>query len=425
MANPAPVVDRIRIIPRPDDFLDRNVGSSGEVFFNKLTNSLRVYSGRDQAGFELARADLDNISNADFLAKATAAGVGGGGGVSGGASVDVSDTAPTSPEDGNIWFNSTNGRIYVYVTDADSSQWVQPSVPASSVDTFNEIDVTGSNTLTASGSETLTVAGGANITVTSDASTNTITISAAGAAQQDLDTITTAGATTTNDITVGSLTSTGAVTANSLDINGTGAVEFDSASSITLTAPDGVVTSADLTVSGSLDLSAGASINEFSTDGTLAGDSDTAVPTEAAVKTYVDSAISGFVSGDDTSFTGVTTFTTTTDITNAKTGATGIVEHDYTEGAVWYHTSVSANFTPNFTNIPTTDNRTINVVLVIEQGGTAYGPSSVSVNGANYTPLIVGAGNLSYNANQTDIVSFTFIRTGGAWKVLASVNTYG
>lgn len=41
-----------------------------------------------------------------------------------------------------------------------------------------------------------------------------------------------------------------------------------------------------------LDLPTGATIDEFSTDGTLAGDSDTAVPTEKAVKTYVDAAIS-------------------------------------------------------------------------------------------------------------------------------------
>jgi len=418
MANPAPVVDRIRIIPRPDDFLDRNVGSSGEVFFNKLTNSLRVYSGRDQAGFEIARADFSNVSNADFLSKATAAGVGGGAG--GGASVDVSDTAPTTPTEGNIWFNSTNGKIYVYVTDTDSSQWVQPSIPLPDVvsDTFNTIDVTGSQTLTASGEETLTVEAGANITVTSNSTTNTITISAAGASLQDLDTITTAGNTTTNAITVGSLTSTGSVTAQSLDINGVGAVEFDSASSITFTAPDGVVTSADLTVSGSLDLSTGASVNEFSTDGTLADASNTAVPTEAAVKTYVDTEIAATQSG-------LLTITNSTDVTNAKTGANATVVHDYDEGAVWYHTSVAGNFTPNFTNIPTTDDRTINVVLVIEQGGTAYGPSSVSINGANYTPLVAGAGSLSYSPNQTDIVSFTFIRTGAAWKVLASVNTYG
>ena len=42
---------------------------------------------------------------------------------------------------------------------------------------------------------------------------------------------------------------------------------------------------------GSLVLTTGASINEFSTDGTLAGDSDIAVPTEQAVKTYVDTEI--------------------------------------------------------------------------------------------------------------------------------------
>ena len=49
----SPVVDRIRIIPRSDDFLDRNVGSSGEVFYDKQSNSLRVYSGKDQGGFTL------------------------------------------------------------------------------------------------------------------------------------------------------------------------------------------------------------------------------------------------------------------------------------------------------------------------------------------------------------------------------------
>ena len=40
---------------------------------------------------------------------------------------------------------------------------------------------------------------------------------------------------------------------------------------------------------GSIGAQIGATINEFSTDGTLSGNSDTAVPTEQAVKTYVDS----------------------------------------------------------------------------------------------------------------------------------------
>ena len=41
-----------------------------------------------------------------------------------------------------------------------------------------------------------------------------------------------------------------------------------------------------------LTLVIGAGINEFSTDGTLGGNSDTALPTEKAVKTYVDNSVS-------------------------------------------------------------------------------------------------------------------------------------
>ena len=67
----APIVDRIRIIPRPTEFLNRNVGASGEVFFSKETSSLRVYSGKDVAGFELARADLNNVTGANLLSKLT------------------------------------------------------------------------------------------------------------------------------------------------------------------------------------------------------------------------------------------------------------------------------------------------------------------------------------------------------------------
>lgn len=63
----APIVDRIRIIPRPEDFLDRNVGSSGEVFFNRETNSIRVYSGRNRGGFELAKTDFSNVNLSEAI----------------------------------------------------------------------------------------------------------------------------------------------------------------------------------------------------------------------------------------------------------------------------------------------------------------------------------------------------------------------
>ena len=46
----------------------------------------------------------------------------GGGG---GASVTVSDAAPSTPSAGDLWFDSTGLVLYVYYNDGDSSQWVQ------------------------------------------------------------------------------------------------------------------------------------------------------------------------------------------------------------------------------------------------------------------------------------------------------------
>ena len=53
MASNDPVVNRIRIIPRKDDFLDRNVGASGEIYYSSDVDSLRLYSGNDKGGFEV------------------------------------------------------------------------------------------------------------------------------------------------------------------------------------------------------------------------------------------------------------------------------------------------------------------------------------------------------------------------------------
>ena len=55
----------------------------------------------------------------DLLADGTTAG--------GGTSLEVSDTAPTNPDSGSLWFNSSDGNLYVYYQDGDSGQWIQPA----------------------------------------------------------------------------------------------------------------------------------------------------------------------------------------------------------------------------------------------------------------------------------------------------------
>ena len=51
----------------------------------------------------------------------------GGSTTGGGTSLDVSDTAPSDPSPGSLWFNSLDGNLYVYYEDDDSAQWIQPA----------------------------------------------------------------------------------------------------------------------------------------------------------------------------------------------------------------------------------------------------------------------------------------------------------
>lgn len=49
---------------------------------------------------------------------------------SGGASVEISSTAPSSPTAGDMWFNSNDGTLSVYYDDSDGApQWVVTSGP--------------------------------------------------------------------------------------------------------------------------------------------------------------------------------------------------------------------------------------------------------------------------------------------------------
>ena len=124
-------------------------------------------------------------------------------------------------------------------------------------------------------------------------------------------------------------------------------------------------------------------------------------------------------------FTGTVTLQQSTEVLTTKTSATGTVTHDLSTGAVFYHSSISANFTANFTNAPTTNDRTLAVVLVLAQGATAYLPTAVQVAGAAQTIFWQGTVLPSGTANRVDVVSFTLIRTGSAWTVMGSLTTYG
>jgi hypothetical protein len=129
-----------------------------------------------------------------------------------------------------------------------------------------------------------------------------------------------------------------------------------------------------------------------------------------------------------TTFTGTTTLQQSTELYAALTGATGTVTHDFTTGAVFYHTTPAANFTPNFTNVPTTDLRIIVITLVINQGATAYLPTAsapnIQIAGVATAVKWVGGATPTGIINSIQTFSYAFLRSGSTWIVTGSTGTY-
>ena len=148
--------------------------------------------------------------------------------------------------------------------------------------------------------------------------------------------------------------------------------------------------------------------------------------TTGALKITGGIGVSGNLNiGSGLGVSGLTTLTYTSEILNTKTSATGTIAHDLTTGSIFYHSSISNNFTANITNVPVTNDRAIGVTLVLAQGGTPYMSTALQIDGSAQTIKWVNNVTPSGAANKVDIVGFSLIRTGSAWTVLGQYSTYG
>ena len=93
---------------------------------------------------------------------------------SGGSNTVVtSDSAPTSPQDGDLWWNSDTGELKVYYNDGNSSQWVDANSEGGFVQYWTQTNTNGTLGVTTTGyvgigtttaTDALTVSGNANVT---------------------------------------------------------------------------------------------------------------------------------------------------------------------------------------------------------------------------------------------------------------------
>ena len=111
-------------------------GSGGEANQNAFSNV--AVSGQTTVAADSETDTLTLVAGSNMTITTNAsndtitfASSGGGGG--GGASVTVSDSAPSSPSNGDLWFKSDVGELYVYYADGSSNQWVESSGGSSTV----------------------------------------------------------------------------------------------------------------------------------------------------------------------------------------------------------------------------------------------------------------------------------------------------
>lgn len=107
-----------------------------------------------------------------------------------------------------------------------------------------------------------------------------------------------------------------------------------------------------------------------------------------------------------------------------KSLVSGSINYDYFGGTVYYHT-LNGNVAANFINVPTSNPLAAVFVLVVQQGATPYGFTSISIGGTAYTINWLGGVAPTPTASKLEVYSFTLLRTASAWTLAGQMNSYG
>ena len=117
-------------------------------------------------------------------------------------------------------------------------------------------------------------------------------------------------------------------------------------------------------------------------------------------------------------------FQETSEVINTNNASASIMTYDFLLGSIWYHATASNNFTADFINLPTTNNRFITSTIIISQGATAYAPDVVQISGVTQS-VKWSSGTYSASTNGIDVIEFSFIRSNNSWvQILGQINPF-
>ena len=351
--------------------------------------------------------------------------------------LEFGDAAYTDSDVDTHLNTGTAGSGEVLSWNGSDYDWVAQS-GGGSQNLFRTIASNGQDNLVADSTiDTLSIQAGVGISIATDASTDTLTITATGLSDVVSDTTPQLGGAldlNNNNITGnGSINITGGATVSGNLVAGTGTVggltfagtQIASDDSTQISFQDNIeiaggpiLSSTTLSHTGTFGISANTlNINAGSFGQVNIGTNQGTAP---VVLGSSNNDTEVLCSGDLFIHSGIMHRHT------SKTGATGTVDHDLDDGHVFMHSSMAADFTANLTNSHIGINTQTTVTFILTQGDPARMVTGLEIGGVNQTIRWAGNSTPSGTANGFDLVLFRiFQKTTGNYTVLGQRISHG
>jgi len=128
----------------------------------------------------------------------------------GGASVNIGDTPPSTPANGDLWWSSEFGSLFIYYNDSNSAQWVETSPSSIYANTAEQLAIAAFDKANTSGVVAIAAFDKAN-TGSSNALSNTSGISFDGTLNFPTGNVIVGNTTTNTSISPSSIVSSGSI----------------------------------------------------------------------------------------------------------------------------------------------------------------------------------------------------------------------
>ena len=164
----------------------------------------------------------------------------------------------------------------------------------------------------------------------------------------------------------------------------------------------------------------------FATTGDLVGFITSGDVTVVGVDT------SGTSTFNNVNISGITTFSSSTIFNGGiqeafvtLTNSTGTVNHDCSNGHIFYHTNPSSDWIINLTNLSLQQEYSTTIKIIVNQNDPAYMPTSLQIGGVLQSIKWQGNSQPSGTVLGIDTVIFNILNDGGTYFVMGQGSSFG